>query len=273
MSRKKAKNAAQFEASLAFPTHDEIEESSQRRLSLWEDLGRKVRYPLPVLDFLINAIACELQTSEDDPEFGQDTEFYNSNWYTTGITNGEFFYSLYQTIRQMSSDEQFDFSRLTLCDQEAFFSMLDLAITLFLDRRKEPELADEGVDLWILYAWTRKIDKLAVWYDEMSESVLPPPLGQLTDDDWENVAEDVKRHFSEDGDDEFLEIALLDEQLHWPTFQEFRSAKAHLLKWADRTRTNAKVLTLQGDKLVESGYRKRGKEFPGAWVRKFYSKV
>jgi hypothetical protein len=66
-------------------------------------------------------------------------------------------------------------------------------------------------------------------------------LGQLTDDDWENIAEDVKRHFSEDGDDEYLEIALLDEQLHWPTFQEFRSTKVHLLKWADRTRANTKA--------------------------------
>ena len=32
-----------------------------------------------------------------------------------------------------------------------------------------------------------------------------------------DIAEDVKRHFSEDGDDEYLEIALLDEQLQWPT--------------------------------------------------------
>lgn len=110
-----------------------------------------------------------------------------------------------------------------------------------LDRRKEPELADEGIDLWILYAWTRNLDMLAVWYDEKSESVLPPPLGQLTDDDWDNIAEDVKRHFSEDGDDEYLEIALLDEQLQWPTFQEFRSAKAHLLKWAEWTRANTKA--------------------------------
>jgi hypothetical protein len=117
----------------------------------------------------------------------------------------------------------------------------DLAITLFLDRRKEPKLADEGIDLWILYAWTRNLDMLAVWYDEKSESVLPPPLGQLTDDDWDNIAEDVKRHFSEDGDDEYLEIALLDEQLQWPTFQEFRSVKAHLLKWAEWTRANTKA--------------------------------
>jgi hypothetical protein len=241
MSQKKDENVVQFEASLAFPTHGEIEENLQRRVRLWEDPDRKVRYPLAVLDFLINAIACELQTGEDDPEFGKDTEFYNPNWYTAGITNGELYYSLYRTIRQMSNDEQFDFSRLPLCDQEVFFSMLDLAITLFLDRRKEPELADEGIDLWILYAWTRNLDKLAVWYDEKSESVLPPPLGQLTDDDWDNIAEDVKRHFSEDGDDEYLEIALLDEQLQWPTFQEFRSTKAHLLKWADWTRANAKA--------------------------------
>ena len=241
MPRKKNKNVVQFEVSLAFPTQDEIEENLQRRLRFWQNFDRKARYPLPVLDFLINAIACELETGEGNPEFGKDTEFYNPNWYTAGITNGELFYSLYQTIRQMSNDEEFDFSRLPLCDQEPFFSMLDLAITLFLDRRKEPELADDGIDLWILYAWTRKLDNLAIWYDEKNESVLPPPLGQLTDDDWRDIAEHVKGHFSEDGDDEYLEIPLLDEQLHWPTFQEFRSAKAHVLKWADRTRANAQT--------------------------------
>jgi hypothetical protein len=241
MPRKKDNNLVQFESSVSFPTHEEIEENLQRRLRRWEDPGHKVRYPLAVLDFLINAIALELQTGEDNSEFAKDTEFYNPTWYTAGITNGELFYSVYRTIRQMSSDEQFDFSRLPLCDQETFFSMLDLAIILFLDRRKDPELAEEGIDLWILYAWTRKLDDLAVWCDEKNESVLPPPLGQLTDDDWEDIAEDVKRHFSEDADDEYLEIPLLDEQLHWPTFQEFRSAKAYLLNWADWTRANTKA--------------------------------
>jgi hypothetical protein len=52
MSRKKDKNVVQFETSLAFPTHGEIEESLQRRVRLWEDPDRKVRYPLAVLDFL-----------------------------------------------------------------------------------------------------------------------------------------------------------------------------------------------------------------------------
>jgi hypothetical protein len=98
MSRKRAKNVVQFEASLAFPTHDEIEQDLQQRLRLWEDPDRKVRYPLPVLDFLINAITCELETGEDDPEFGKDTQFYNPNWYTAGITNGELFYFLYRTF-------------------------------------------------------------------------------------------------------------------------------------------------------------------------------
>lgn len=238
MSRKEDKNIVQSEALPAFPTHEEIEKELQQRLKLWEDPAREIRYPLPVLDFLVNAMTFELQLGEDDPEFGKDTEFYNPNWYTAGITNGELFYSLYRTIRKMTSNEQFDLSRLPLSDQEAFFSMLDLAITLFLDRRNEPGLMDDGIDLWILYAWTRKLDKLAVWYDGKSESALTPPLGQLTDDDWEDIAEDVKSHFSEDGDDEYLEIALLDEQLHWPTFQEFRSAKAHILNWADWTRAN-----------------------------------
>ena len=79
MSRKKDRNVVQVEASLTFPTYDEIEEDLQRRLRLWEDPDRKVRYPLAVLDFLINAIAFEFQCGEDDPEFTKDAEFYNPN--------------------------------------------------------------------------------------------------------------------------------------------------------------------------------------------------
>jgi len=228
----------EFEPPLVFPTHDEIEQGLQRRLHFWEDPEHKVRYPIPVLDFLINEVGCERQTLEDDPEFGKDTEFYNPFWYTTGITNGELFYSVYRTVRQMTSDERFEFCRLPLCDQEAFFSMLDLGICLFLDRRKEVAAVDDSNDLWILYRWTRELEEFALWTNDSSEPLSPPPIEQLTDEDWKDIAEDVKEHFSEDGDEEYLEIALLDEQLHWPTFQEFRSAKAHLLNWYGRTRAN-----------------------------------
>src|SRR5204863_6456447 len=143
----------QFEKPFVFPTQEQIEANLQRRLKFWEDPERNAPYPLPVLDFLVNAIGCELQNGEDDPEFGKDAEFYNPHWYTTGITNGELFYSLYKTILQMTQDENFDFSQLPQCDQQAFFSMLDLAITLFLDRREEPGFGDDSIDLWILYSW------------------------------------------------------------------------------------------------------------------------
>jgi hypothetical protein len=229
MPSKKTKNVVQFEQGCVFPPHREIEENLQRRLRFWEDPDRKGPYPLPVLDFLVNAIGCELETGQDDEEFGKDTEFYNPSWYTTGNTNGELFYSVYKTILRMAEDPEFEFSGLPICDQEALCSILDLSTSLFLDRRKESGFAEDSIDLWILYFWTRKMRGFDIWQTDDGETVEPPPLGDLKSDDWEMIAEDVKTHFSEDEDDEFLNIALLDVQLHWPTFQEFRSAKAHLL--------------------------------------------
>jgi len=239
MPRKKKSNGNQGKATtLVFPTHAEIEETLMRRIGFWEHPDRKGPYPLPVLDFLINAIGCEIETGEGGEEFAKDAEFYNPHWYTKGITNGELFYSLYRTISRMVEDEKFEFSRLPVGDQETFYSMVDLATSLFLEWRMEPESGGDSIDLWILYAWIRKIRGFNVWQNDNGEPIEPPPLGDLNSDDWEAIAEDVKEHFSEDGDDEYLEIALLDEQLHWPTFQEFRSAKAHLLDWYSRTKAN-----------------------------------
>jgi hypothetical protein len=238
MARKKIGDVSEVRPVFVFPGLSEIERQIQRRIQFWENPKRRGPYPLPVLDFLINVIGCELQTSEDNEEFGKDAEFYNPTWYTNGITNGELFYSLYTTVRRMAEDEKFNFVELPLCDREAFASMLYLGTCLFLDRLDEPELADERVDLWVLCAWTRKMRGYDLWQTENGEVSAPPGLRDLKDDDWKSIAEEVAEHFSEDGENEYLEIALLDQQPHWPTFQEFRSAKAHLLNWYGRTRAN-----------------------------------
>jgi hypothetical protein len=78
-----------------------------------------------------------------------------------------------------------------------------------------------------------------LWVGDNGEPADAPELNQLTRDDWEQIAEEVKEHFI-DFDVEFEEMALLDEQPHWPTFQEFRKAKAWLLNWYGQTRWNRK---------------------------------
>src|SRR5438034_7870971 len=85
MPRKKKSNGNQGKATmLVFPTHAEIEETLMRRIGFWEHPDRKGPYPLPVLDFLINAIGCEIETGEGGEEFAKDAEFYNPHWYTKG---------------------------------------------------------------------------------------------------------------------------------------------------------------------------------------------
>src|SRR5437667_4756560 len=65
MPRKKKSNGNQGKATtLVFPSHAEIEETLMRRIGFWEHPDRKGPYPLPVLDFLINAIGCEIETGE-----------------------------------------------------------------------------------------------------------------------------------------------------------------------------------------------------------------
>ena len=135
------------------------------------------------------------------------------------------------------------FFSLSVGDQQAFACTLDLATNLFLDRDRDSGFVDEAVDFWNLYRWTRRIDGYSLWSTEDgTEAIEPPPLQQLTPDDWRVLVDDLKEHFLGEGEDEYIEMPLLDadQQPHWPTFQEFRSAKAHLLDWCSRTRVNSR---------------------------------
>lgn len=68
MPPKKNKTVVHDEQPFVFPTQKEIEENLQRWLRFWEHPGRKGPYPLPVLDFLINAIGYEVEIGEGDEE-------------------------------------------------------------------------------------------------------------------------------------------------------------------------------------------------------------
>lgn len=55
----------------------------------------------------------------------------------------------------------------------------------------------------------------AVWTTENGEPTGAPPLQELSEDDWDMIIEDVMEHFVEEGEDEYIEMALLDQQPHW----------------------------------------------------------
>lgn len=75
---------------------------------------------MPVLDFLIGKIGCELEIGKDLEDFGKDDKYYNPSSYVNGITNGELFYSLYKTILKMTQDPDFELLELPQADQQAF---------------------------------------------------------------------------------------------------------------------------------------------------------
>jgi hypothetical protein len=219
-----------------FPSHSKIDHTVKSSLEIWAH--QKGPYPLPVLEFLINEIGFQLETIEDAEDAGKDDEFYNPRWYTKGITNGELFYSLYRTLSSMIEDGKFAFGELAEADQQIFGSMLELARDLFLDRREEGEFVGDSVDLWVLYKWAREKSGFAVWTNENGDAVAPPALADLTAVDWKDIADDVVAHFLNDDQHEYLELALLDSDPHWPTAQEFRRAKANLRWWYGLTRGN-----------------------------------
>ena len=223
------------------PSHEQIEERLRHELQVWQQFGRKGPYPLPILDFIIGQIGCEIELALDTEEFEKDDEFYNPTGYIGGITNGELYHSLYKTILKMTDEEGFEFLNLPLCDQQIFAATLELAIGQFMDMKSESELDQTAVDLWILFAWCQKMRGAPVWEDENGEAANPPEIEKLTKDDWEQVTSDLKSFFLEDSDAEFIEMSLLDEQPHWPSFQEFRSATAWLKNWHGQTRWNRKA--------------------------------
>jgi hypothetical protein len=240
MKPKSTKESAEQQIKYVVPTHKQIEENIGRELQLWQQFDRNGPYPLPVLDFIIGHIGVEIHTCEDNEDIGKDTEYYNPSAFVNGITNGELFYSLYITLTKMTEEEKFDLFSLPICDQQAFASMLDLATTLFLEQMEDTELDQTAVDLWILYSWCQRMKNKPLWIRDDGEATEPPELNKLTREDWELIAEEVKEHFI-DYDIELQEMALLDEQPHWPTFQEFRKAKTQLLDWSRRTRWNRKA--------------------------------
>jgi hypothetical protein len=146
----------------------------------------------------------------------------------------------------MTQDESFALDNLPLCDQQVFASVLDLASALFEDSHEfsheDGEVDQNAIDLWILYSWCCQMNNKSVWEDEDGKSMEPPKIEALSKDDWQRIVEEVRDYLMPDSDPESLhmEMGLLDEQPHWPTFQEFRKATSWILHWYRNIRQNRK---------------------------------
>lgn len=88
-------------------------------------------------------------------------------------------------------------------------------------------------DIWNLYAAARKRGEDPLWVDDDHREVEPPPLEKLSEGDWSFIMEVIHDEFLWDRDWELglfggSNFALLSEQPHFPSIQEFRWAKTSL---------------------------------------------
>lgn len=219
-----------------FPTQLEL----NALMDEWPKLGYSGPYPLPALDFIVGQIGCEIECGLDSGGFAKDDAYHNPSPYADGITNGELFYSLYISIGRMTGEKDFVVNRLSICDQQAFATMLDLAICLFIDGLDLNDLQPNALDLWILHCWCSKIDESHLWTNDDGDPIAPPAIDAFSLTDWKFIASSVEDHFMSETDIEIMPITMQEQQPHWPNHQEFRKAKAWLLEWARNTRWNSK---------------------------------
>lgn len=204
-------------------------------------------YPLPALDFIVGRIGCEIESGLDRGDIEKDDAYHNPSPYADGITNGELFYSLYITIGRMTDEKDFAIHNLPTCDQQAFGTMLDLAICLFIDGLDLNDLQPDALDLWILHSWCSRLDGSRYWADNNGDPVASPAIEEFSLTDWKFIASSVENHFMSATDIEIMPITMQEQQPHWPNHQEFRKAKAWLLDWARNTRWNSKGVEDEDD--------------------------
>jgi hypothetical protein len=197
-------------------------------------------YPSPVIESITKFVFVEIEqlTSTAIDNFQKDGEYEVAAWPIHGITNGEWCYSLYTSLSRMMTDDKFELNELSLCDHQVLVLAVDSAVSIALQNIEEsdPYLSDPA-DLWILHAWCCRLSNIPTWPDDS----VPPPFAAFTEQDWTRVAGTVCSHFREGGYDDCEAMAILDHQPHWPSFQEFRKAKAFIQLWNDNTRFSRAV--------------------------------
>jgi hypothetical protein len=210
-----------------------VEENLEKRIRSWSAVYGGT-YPLPILEFLVSRIGVELESAADQEEESRESEFYNPASYIVGVTNGEFYYSLYRTLERMLKEPEFEIESLPFPDQQILAAAVDLAIIIFMDYVKMDEremLVSDAPAMWACHYWLRKRAGEPVWSTDSGEEVESLDLNDLSQDEWEMITSEIQEHFVPDPDVEFVDLALGDAQPHWPSPQEYRKAKGWLLEW------------------------------------------
>jgi hypothetical protein len=218
---------------------------------MWNSTSRVTqsgtKYDFPELDAIINFIGFAIEGEEgaNDSPLKKDEECnFHYTSYLNGITNEEYLYTIFEILGEMTSDE--------LRKDAAFYkeavlaSLLDGLRDEFLERLKDDEFpSEEARDIWNLYAASGRHRKAPLWVDDEDNEVKPPPLCEIGADDWEWILEEIADEFLWDRDWELglfggTNFALLKEQPHFPTLQEYRTAKTWILDAYSNTRQNQK---------------------------------
>lgn len=219
---------------------------------MWNSTSRVTsdgtKYDFPELDALFNFIGCAIEREEDlnDHSLGKDEECqFHYSGYLNGITNGEYIYALFEILSEMTGDEP---SKEAPFFKEAVLaSVLDGLQEEFLEELQQDRFPTEDAqDIWNLYAARCRYRKAPLWIDENDKETEPPGLREIEVDDWEWILEEIYDEFLWDRDWEIevlagSNFALLKEQPHFPTLQEYRTAKTWIMDCYGSTRQNRKA--------------------------------
>jgi hypothetical protein len=215
---------------------------------MWNSTSRLTeggtKYEIGQLDLLINFLGMEIERQEDsdDLPLAGDAEYeWHYSPFLNGITNGEFLFCAFEILSEMLSDEPA--KPAPMYKEAVLASILDCAETDFLERCDSEFFDEEAAqDIWELWKACRANKKLPVWEDENGQPADPPALKDIPQEKWEYVFEFIHDEFLWDRDWEIPffggNLALVQQQPHWPTFQEYRTAKTWLLALYGNTRSN-----------------------------------
>jgi hypothetical protein len=218
---------------------------------MWNSTSRAkeggTQYEFPELDAIINFIGCAIEREEDasDNPLPKDEAcdlHYAS--YLNGITNGEYLYAVFEILGEMTSDEPF--KEAPFYKEAVLASLLDGLREEFLEHIADGEFpSEEAQDIWSLYAAARRHRNVPVWLNDNDKEAKPPPLSKISADDWGWILEEIHDEFLWDRDWELglfggTNFALLKEQPHFPSLQEYRTAKTWIMDAYSKTRQNCK---------------------------------
>ena len=199
---------------------------------MWKTSSGSMRFSINDLGFLITPVGLKLELFPELKDCARSKDETCQHQYTLfleGITNGEFFFAAYAVLGEMLSAEPA--SEPPRFKKAVLRSLLSCAKSDFMDTDPtNPRFMESAAKLWELWLACRQGANLPFWEDD-GDAGEPPPLDTLTTADWK-----VMFCFLFDEllgepeiEDEPGNLALEDPQPYWPSFQEYRRARAWLL--------------------------------------------